>query len=159
MCGVEKNAVLMILNHVLACIGTTWWRNTKEFNMKAGLGDFKIWKHKWEGGITVAVSGQICLGMSRRRRVELKKKEEVEWKKQWDLLSFSLHYVKHSVAHTTNIDDVTKTNETQKERRMMGSLGSTIPLRSEGSTEQMCADTSVVDKWINGYYAVTQKFV
>ena len=69
-------------------------------------------------------------------------------------MTFALNSVKHSVAHRPKIGEEVRTHGTTKEPRRLGPPDSMIPLRPGGTTAQMRADCSVVDKRINGYYAV-----
>ena len=63
--------------------------------------------------------------------------------------------VKHSVAHRPKIGECVKnTTNDRQEPRIFGPPDESVSVRTEGTTEQICADRNVAEKWINGHYAM-----
>ena len=87
------------------------------------------------------------------------KKEYVKhrWTKR-DFVTFAMITLKHSVAYRPKLREKLKTNQEKKEPRKLGQPDTTIHTRTEGTTVQLCGDSSEPEKWINGHYALGWKF-
>ena len=74
-----------------------------------------------------------------------------------DFITLALQSVKHAT-HRSRIGDTKKPSEDGKDPRHVEPLDTSIQIRTEEPTGQLCGDSIVAEKWINGHYVIVQKY-
>ena len=157
VCNTRPNAVLVSLVHAFEWRSTTWWQNLQAEKMREDPYNHTCWKHirgwhnrrcvwdkiptEWSGKENGARENKCCTEEDKR-----------------DFVTFALSSVKHSVAHRPRIGERSKPVKEKKEPKILGPADISISYRTEGTTVQMCGDSNVAEKWINGYYALGEKY-
>ena len=67
-----------------------------------------------------------------------------------DFVSYAMMSAKQSVAHRPKIRQSSKPNKERKQPRILVPPDSSVSIRTEGTTVQLCGDSKVAEKWING---------
>ena len=103
--------------------------------------------------------GQDCFGTSWTRRIEQRKKKMSEFGGQEGLCDLR-NDERETLGRTRTQDyrEIIKPKKERKEPRKLEPPDSSIAIHSEGTTVQMCRDSNVAEKSINGHYSMGQKF-
>ena len=75
-----------------------------------------------------------------------------------DFITSHCRVVKHSTVHRSRIGDKMKLKTDRKDPRVVEPLDTSIHIREEGPPVQLCEDSNVAEKWINGHHAMGQKY-
>ena len=73
-------------------------------------------------------------------------------------VTHAMKSVNHSTIHRTRTGKKKNDKAEDKAPRILGPADKTIHIREEGPTVQLCGDSEVAGKWINGQYALGQKY-
>ena len=102
--------------------------------------------------------GKIASEWSGKGRLELKGKWCQTAEDKRDSVTVSLLSAKHRVFHRPKIGESVKTNKERKEPEILGPPDESMSTHTECTTAQMCGDSNVAEKWIDGHYAMGLKY-
>ena len=75
-----------------------------------------------------------------------------------DFVTVAMMSVKNSFVHRPRSGEVVTPNKARREPRKLGPHELSIVSRSEGTTVQLCGDSTVTEQWIHGDYAMGKKY-
>ena len=143
VCDERLNAVINTLRQVFRWRSTKWWQSTQASGMKKR----PVQPHKVEtqvGGVTI--EGASGTNWLRSRPVRKTGREKIN-----HLKTFALDCVKLWTVHRKEKEKMKKWTLKHQASWARGHKSST---REEGPTVQLCEDSEVAEKWIDGHYSL-----
>ena len=156
-CDSKPNAVLTTLKYICAWRSTAWWQNTKARNITVDSNNHTRWKHMWEVHNRGCVGDKIAPEWAGEEEWSNKRRSCQNSVDKIDFVTLAMMSAKHSAVHRPIIGESIKPNKDRKAPRKLEPPVSSVTIRSDGTTVQVCGDSNVAEKWINGHSTMGQK--
>ena len=149
VCDEKTNALMDSLKKVYKWRCTTWWQSLHKRMMKEDHENRTRWKHKWEWHNRGNVWDKLATCWTGKKNWMFARKEHNSPEDKYKFTTYIWDKLQLPTEHRREKDKHKVKRVKKKTPRDLGPEDTTVHIRCEGPTVQLCGDSDVACTWIN----------